>query len=110
MHPVSKTTRAPRRKRLAHAWIAASLCMLIGACGNDGDNNRAADTRTLNSTDTPANAITQPALASANSSTAEPALPALTFQTPARPTSDAGAALSAAAPAPLATPVIHTVD
>jgi hypothetical protein len=47
---------------------------------------------------------------SANPSLASPILPALTIQTPALPASSAGTALSAAALAPLATPVIHTVD
>jgi hypothetical protein len=49
-------------------------------------------------------------MASANPSEAESAPPALTIQTPALPASNTGAALSTAATAPLATPVIHTVD
>ena len=111
MSVVSKSAPALLRKRLtslAGALIATSLCMLLGACGND-DN--AAGTSTLSSTNSTAeNNSSTSAVLPADPSSAAPALPSLTIQTPALPASDAGATLSATAPAPLATPVIHTVD
>jgi hypothetical protein len=107
MSVVSKPNAALLRKRLTGALIAASLCTLLGACGND-DN--AADTSTLSSTHSPADHGNMPAVLPANPSLAAPAPPALMVQTPALPASGTDATLSAAAPTPLATPVIHTVD
>jgi hypothetical protein len=107
MSVVSKPTAALLRKRLTSALIAASLCTLLGACGND-DN--AADTSTLSSTTSPADHGNTPAVLPANPSLATPPPATLTVQTPALPASGADATLSAAAPTPLATPVIHTVD
>ncbi|MFL9986480.1 hypothetical protein PQR46_10975 [Paraburkholderia sediminicola] len=110
MSVVSKPTAALHRKRLAGALIAASLCGLLGACGND---DRAPDTSATSSTDGVGDNGGASQVLSANPSSASPAspaLPALTIQTPALPASSADAALSAAASTPLATPVIHTVD
>ncbi|RKE35107.1 hypothetical protein B0G76_1159 [Paraburkholderia sp. BL23I1N1] len=113
MSVVSKPSIAFCRKRLAGALTAVSLCMLLGACGND---DRAPDTSTTSSIDGAGdNGGASPVL-SANPWSASPAasaasaLPALSIQTPALPASSADAALSAAASTPLATPVIHTVD
>ena len=44
MSVVSKPSIAFYRKRLAGALAAVSLCMLLGACGNDDD--KAPDTGT----------------------------------------------------------------
>ncbi|HEY2604519.1 hypothetical protein P0D88_10425 [Paraburkholderia sp. RL18-103-BIB-C] len=110
MPSVWKSSRALQRKRLASALIAASLCALISACSNDAADNHAANTGTPASADSLADHNNTAAMASANPSEAESAPPALTIQTPALPASNTGAALSTAATAPLATPVIHTVD
>ncbi|MCX4148593.1 hypothetical protein PQR70_24875 [Paraburkholderia madseniana] len=107
MSVVSKPSIAFYRKRLAGALAAVSLCMLLGACGND---DRAPDTSTASSTDGAGDNGGASQVLSANPSSASPALPAVTIQTPALPASSADAALSAAASTPLATPVIHTVD
>jgi hypothetical protein len=110
MSAVSKPAPALLRKRLTSVLIAASLCALLSACGND-DN--AADASTLNSTNSIAESSSNtsaPAVLPTDPSAAAPAPTALTIQTPALPASEPGATLSAAAPAPLATPVIHTVD
>jgi hypothetical protein len=107
----SKSAPALLRKRLTSALIATSLSVLLGACGNDDDTAR---TNTLASTNSTADGNNSNPSAFAalpgNPSSATPAPPSLTIQTPALPASDAGATLSAVAPAPLATPVIHTVD
>ncbi|RKT26630.1 hypothetical protein B0G69_2392 [Paraburkholderia sp. RAU2J] len=107
----SKPAPALLRKRLTSALIITSLSVLLGACGNDDDTAR---TNTLGSTNSTADGSNSNPSAFAalpgNSSSAAPAPPSLTIQTPALPASDAGATLSAVAPAPLATPVIHTVD
>jgi len=108
MSVVSKPSIAFYRKRLAGALAAVSLCMLLGACGNDDD--KAPDTSTTSSTDAAGDNGGASQVLSANPSSASPALPAVTIQTPALPASSADAALSAAASTPLATPVIHTVD
>jgi hypothetical protein len=115
MSAVSTLTLIPasRRKRLTSALIATSLCTLLGACGNDS-NDDAAGTSTLSSIASPAensNGNTSArAILPADPASTSPAPAALTIQTPPLPTSDAGATLSAAAPTPLAPPVIHTVD
>ncbi|CAB3792524.1 hypothetical protein [Paraburkholderia fynbosensis] len=107
----SKPAPALLRKRLTSALIITSLSALLGGCGNDDD---AARTNTLGATNSTADdSNSSPSAFAAlpgNSSSATPAPPSLTIQTPALPASDAGATLSAVAPAPLATPVIHTVD
>jgi hypothetical protein len=108
MSVASKPSIALHRKRLAGALAAVSLCMLLGACGNDDD--KAPDTRALGSTESPAGNSDAAAVLSANPSSASPAPAALTIQTPALPASSADPALSAAASTPLAAPVIHTVD
>jgi hypothetical protein len=110
MTPVSKSSPALQRKRLTSALIAASLCALIGACSNDAADDHAADTRTTDSSNSLGDHGNVVATASANPSQAESAPPALTVQTPALPASNTGAALSTATIAPLAAPVIHTVD
>lgn len=112
MSVVSTPAPALLRKRLTSALIAASLCTLLGACGNDSNDDNAAGTSTLNSTASPAeNSQRNPsAVLPADPSSAAPTQAALTIRTPSSPASDAGATLSAAAPAPLAPPVIHTVD
>lgn len=108
MSVVSKPSIAFYRKRLAGALAAVSLCMLLGACGNDDD--KSPDTSTTSSTDGAGDNSGASQVLSANPSSASSALPALTIQTPALPASSAGTAQSAAASTPLATPVIHTVD
>jgi hypothetical protein len=107
MSVVSKPSIAFHRKRLAAALAAASLCMLLGACGND---DKTPDAHAVSSTERSAGEGDAAAVLSANPSAASPAPAAVTIQTPARPASGADAALSAAASTPLATPVIHTVD
>ncbi|WP_120344472.1 hypothetical protein [Paraburkholderia fungorum] len=112
MSVVSKPTTALHRKRLAGALAAVSLCLLVGACGND---DHASDTSTTSSTDAAADngGASQVLSANPSASSASPAasaLPALTIQTPALPASSADAALSAAASTPLVAPVIHTAD
>ncbi|MFM0209921.1 hypothetical protein PQQ96_21180 [Paraburkholderia sediminicola] len=108
MSVLSKPTVALHRKRLAGALIAMSLCSLLGACSNDDD--KAADTNSVSSTDSGSDNGSTTQVLPANPPYASPASPVLTIQTPALPASSANAALSAAASAPLATPVIHTVD
>ncbi|MFM0041306.1 hypothetical protein PQR05_28100 [Paraburkholderia sediminicola] len=108
MSVVSKPTVALHRKRLAGALIAMSLCGLLGACGNDDD--KAPDTNAVSSTNSAGDDSGASQVLSANPSSAPPASPALTIQTPALPASSADMAQSAAASTPLATPVIHTVD
>jgi hypothetical protein len=110
MTPVSKSSPALQRKRLTSALLAASLCALIGACGDDAADDRAADTTMPGSPDRPADPGKVVATASANPSQSEPAPPALTIRTPALPASNTGAALATVATARLAAPVIHTVD
>ncbi|WNC91005.1 hypothetical protein RI103_06545 [Paraburkholderia sp. FT54] len=97
-----------QRKRLAGALAAMSLCMLLGACGNDDD--KAPGTSAAGSTESPAGNGNPTAVLSANPYSASPAPAALMIQTPALPASSVDPALSAAASTPLATPVIHTVD
>jgi hypothetical protein len=110
MPSVWKSSFALQRKRLASALIAASLCVLIGACSNDATDDHAANTSTPGSADSLADHGNPAAMASANPSQAESASPPLTIQTPALSASNPGAKLSTTATAPLATPVIHTVD
>ncbi|RDJ98321.1 hypothetical protein [Paraburkholderia lacunae] len=107
MSVLSKPVAASRRKRFAGALIAASFCALIGACSND---DKAPGTSTASSSSTADQSGNTAQVLSANPSSASPAAPALTIQTPARLAAGADTALSAAASAPLATPVIHTVD
>jgi hypothetical protein len=108
MSVVSMPTAASLRKRLAGALIATCLCGMLGACGNDDDP--APGTVAANATDQAADSGNTSQILSANPSFVSPAPPALTIQTPALPASGDAPALSAAAPAPLAKPVIHTVD
>jgi hypothetical protein len=108
MSVVSKPSIAIYRKSLAGALAAVSLCMLLGACGNDDD--KTPDTRAVGSTESSAGDSDTAAVLSANPSSVSPAPTAVTIQTPALPASSADPALSAAASTPLATPVIHTVD
>jgi len=98
---------ALHRKRLAIALAALPLCALLTACGNDDTN--AGDMSKSSSAANAADNGTNPVL-SANPSSVSPALAAVTIQSPALPAPNADVALSAAAPTPLATPVIHTVD
>lgn len=98
----SKPSVAFFRKRLAIAFVLSS-CMLLGAC----DDDKAPDARTASAIPASTNSsATDHSAAEVPPSTS----PALTVQTPARPASSADTALSAGASAPLATPVIHTVD
>ena len=97
---------ALHRKRLAIALAALPLCALLTACGNDDTN---AGDMSKSGSANPADNGTNPVL-SANPSSVSPALAAVTIQSPALPAPNADVALSAAAPTPLATPVIHTVD
>ncbi|CAE6709929.1 hypothetical protein [Paraburkholderia haematera] len=108
MSVVSKPSIAFYRKRLAGALAAVSLCMLLGACGNDDD--KTSDTRADSSTASSTGDSSTAVVLSANPSSVAPAPAAVTIQTPARPASSADPALSAATSTPLATPVIHTVD
>lgn len=107
MSVVSKPVAASRRKRLAGALIAAFFFTLIGACSND---DKAPGTSTVSSGSTADHDSHTAQVLSADPSSASPVSPALTIQTPAQLATGADTALSAAASAPLATPVIHTVD
>jgi len=80
------------------ALIAASTCLLVGACSDQ--HQAAAATATPTQQDSPA----PPADTAAQ--------PTLTIQTPAHAPTTLGAAASAslATPESLATPVIHTVE
>ncbi|NIF77634.1 hypothetical protein F3J20_09515 [Paraburkholderia sp. Cy-641] len=113
---VPKLSRALPCKRLApglaHAFAIVSLCALGTACSHD---DPPADTSTLGSTTEQRAAPNDNSVGNNSFATAPPADPApatLTIQTPATPASDVGTALSAAdaSRAPLASPVIHTVD
>ena len=108
MSVVSNPSIALHRKRLSAALAAVSLCVLLGACGNDDD--KTPDTRAANSTVSSAGDSNAAAVLPANPSSASTAPAAVTIQTPALPASSADPALSAAASTPLATPVIQTVD
>ncbi|WP_241016289.1 hypothetical protein [Paraburkholderia sp. Ac-20336] len=95
---------------MAHAFAIVSLCALGTACSHD---DPPADTSTLGSTTEQRAAQSDNSAGTSSFATAPPAAPAtLTIQTPATPASDVGTALSAAdaSRAPLASPVIHTVD
>ncbi|HEX7912655.1 MAG TPA: hypothetical protein VF534_31815 [Paraburkholderia sp.] len=107
MSVVSKPAFALRCKRLAGVLTAVSLCALTGACG---DEDKAQDPNTISSTENQTSSGNSAALLPTNPSSASATPAALTIQTPARPASSADPALSAASSAPLATPVIHTVD
>ncbi|SMG12704.1 hypothetical protein [Paraburkholderia susongensis] len=109
-------TSKRQRKRLASALAIVSLCTLSAACSND---DKPIDTNTISSTGQPADNGGNPG--GNPFSTASPANPApatLTIQTPAVPASgaDGSASLtssltnSSTPSAPLASPVIHTVD
>ncbi|NKJ45812.1 hypothetical protein CIC12_03450 [Burkholderia sp. SG-MS1] len=107
----SKPASALLRKRLTSALIITSLSVLLGACGNDDDTARMNTRGSANSTADGSNSSPSAfAALRGTSSSAAPAPPSLTIQTPALPASDAGVTLSGVAPAPLAPPVIHTVD
>lgn len=119
MSCVSKPTVALHRKRLAGVLIAAALCALTGACSNDDDKTPdPASTSAADGASSPAandngadnSADNSTAVLSANPASVAPAPAALTIQSPALPASSTDPALSAAASAPLAPPVIHTVD
>ncbi|WP_186310846.1 hypothetical protein [Paraburkholderia sp. BCC1886] len=107
MSEVSTLTSASRRKRLAYMLIAIVSVTSLGACGNDDDKTAAAPA-SLSAAVRPADnaATVLPAMPSADS----PAPSALTIQSPAMPASGDDPGLSAAATAPLVTPVVHTVD
>jgi hypothetical protein len=100
---VSKPVRAPRRKRLTRIVALVALCALTGACSND---DPPASTATIRSTE---HLAVHPGDPSTAAPPPDSAPPALAIQTPATPASEAGTALSATT-APLASPVIHTVD
>ncbi|MDR6493791.1 hypothetical protein ACTJLC_07330 [Paraburkholderia sp. 22099] len=109
MSVVPKPSLAVYRKRLAGVLVTASLCALIGACGDEGrDPSQAGAAR--RSDNASADNSNTPAVLSADPSSASPAPAAVTIQSPALPASSADPALSAAASTPLAPPVIHTVD
>jgi hypothetical protein len=103
MPVVSKLVHAFRRKRLTGLLITVSLCTLLGACGND---DRPADSTATNTSTNADLAVSH----SPSPAQDAPAPAAVTIQTPAVPVNGTDTALSAAASAPLATPVIHTVD
>ncbi|HEX7936893.1 MAG TPA: hypothetical protein VF573_27985 [Paraburkholderia sp.] len=110
MSCMSKPFLALRRKRLAQVLVALPLSALIGACGNDeADAPRASNVSPAAGSAQNSNAA---AVLSANPSSvsAVPSPAAVTIQSPALPASSADPAVSAAALAPLATPVMHTVD
>jgi hypothetical protein len=110
MSVVSKPAPARSRKRLASALIAAALCTLLGACGNDDSASQAK----LSSTDSlNGNSNRNPSMS--NVLPADPSLGSAgptshTIQTPPLSASGTDATQSAVAAAPLVTPVIHTVD
>jgi len=113
---VPKLNRALPRKRLtpglAPALAIVSLCALGTACSHD---DQPANPNTLGSTSEHRAAPSDNSIGNNSFAAAPPADPApatLTIQTPAAPASGAGTALSAAdaSRAPLASPVIHTVD
>ncbi|PQV53073.1 hypothetical protein [Paraburkholderia sp. BL21I4N1] len=111
MSCVSKPTVALHCKRLAGVLIAVALCALTGACSDDDKMPDPATTSAASgaaANDTGADNST--AVLSANPASVAPAPAALTIQSPALPASSTDPALSAAASAPLAPPVIHTVD
>ena len=112
MSCVSKPPLALHRKRLAGVLIAVALCALTGACSDDDD--KTPEPATTSAASGPAangnGADTSTAVLSANPASVAPAPAALTIQSPALPASSTDPALSAAASAPLAPPVIHTVD
>ncbi|MFM0648030.1 hypothetical protein PQR14_27245 [Paraburkholderia bryophila] len=115
MSCVSKPTAALHRKRLAGVLIAVALCALTGACSDDDDKTPdQATTSAADGASGPAandnGADNSTAVLSANPASVAPAPAALTIQSPALPASSTDPALSAAASAPLAPPVIHTVD
>ncbi|NYH24423.1 hypothetical protein [Paraburkholderia bryophila] len=114
MSCVSKPTVALHRKRLAGVLIAVALCALTGACSDDEDKTPdPASTSAAGASGPAANdngADNSTAVLSANPASVAPAPAALTIQSPALPASSTDPALSAAASAPLAPPVIHTVD
>ncbi|HEY2020671.1 hypothetical protein [Paraburkholderia sp.] len=106
----SKPFHASPCKRFGSALAIAVLCALTAACSDD---DQPAGTSTLGSgghsagssaASNGASSFNAPAGASA-----DPAIAAVTIQTPAASGNSTGAALSAAAP-PLASPVIHTVN
>ncbi|MEC5405922.1 hypothetical protein VOM14_10155 [Paraburkholderia sp. MPAMCS5] len=110
MSCMSKPFLALRRKRLALMLVALPLCALISACGNDdADAPHAGNVSPAAGSAQNSNAA---AVLSANPSsvTAVPSPAAVTIQSPALPASSADPAVPAAALAPLATPVMHTVD
>ncbi|CAH2906942.1 MAG: hypothetical protein CPSOU_0790 [uncultured Paraburkholderia sp.] len=85
--------------------------VLVGACGND--DAKAPDggqPGLVDNTHANGKPNGNPGALSANPSSVAPAPAAVTVQSPALPASNADPALSAAASAPLATPVVHTVD
>lgn len=113
MSCVSKPTVALHRKRLAGVLIAAALCALTAACSDDDDKTPDPATTSADASGPAANdngADNSTAVLSANPASVAPAPAALTIQSPALPASSTDPALSAAASAPLAPPVIHTVD
>ncbi|WCM18564.1 hypothetical protein NDK50_14025 [Paraburkholderia bryophila] len=113
MSCVSKPTIALHRKRLVGVLIAVALCALTGACSDDDDKTPDPATTSAAASDPAANdngADNSTAVLSANPASVAPAPAALTIQSPALPASSTDPALSAAASAPLAPPVIHTVD
>ncbi|CAD6537555.1 hypothetical protein LMG28140_03184 [Paraburkholderia metrosideri] len=112
MPVVSKPAPARKRKRLAAVMIAASVCPLIGACGND-DQPTGTTTANPSSSNSPADNPSAQMSAQDNPLAASPVPAAVTILSPALPAlpaSGADAALSAAASTPLATPIIHTAD
>ncbi|WP_027212132.1 hypothetical protein [Burkholderia sp. WSM2232] len=94
-------------KRLAMALVVLPLVALIGACGND--DSKTPDPGAASSTSNDSG-NGNAAVLSANPAAVLPSSAAVTIQSPALPASSADPALSAAASAPLATPVIHSVD
>jgi hypothetical protein len=111
MPVVSKPAVALLRKRLACALIVASLGTLIAACSNDDDKPATSTTAAAANSGTSDSDTSNPQGPAQDNSLAVTSAPAdATIQSPAAPPAGADPALSAAASAPLAPPVIHTVD
>ena len=108
---VWKPCIASHAKRLAIALVTLPLCALLGACGNDDAKApEPGQPGLVDNSNASGGANGNPGALSANPSSVGPAPAAVTIQSPALPASNADPALSAAASAPLATPVVHTVD
>ncbi|WP_345811029.1 hypothetical protein AAGS40_09520 [Paraburkholderia sp. PREW-6R] len=101
------------RKRRVGPVVSLTLCALLAACSHD---DKAPDTSAVGSAqrsdDNPATNSNTAVVLTANPWAPEPTSSpaALANQSPALPAPGTDTAMSAAASAPLAPPVIHTVD